>query len=218
MSFQGLSALVTSQTARDTAGADQGLYMVGVNPTPGTGIVSTAAPTALVETTPWLIFYNPSTTLSAYLMYLRVLDTAASTGGTGINFTHSLDTGNRWSSGGTALVSANVNIGNSVSQNKSVMQINVGALTATAKTNGQRNLGNIQFRSVIDQTGDKYEWQYGEGATGSVNPTDGTAKGHYVIGVPPVVVGPGSSYLINLWKASMSAAITTEFEMAWVER
>lgn len=217
MSLLGPSnALVGILTARDTALGDAGNYFTAVNPTPGTGIASAAAPTTLVETTPVLVIYNGSQNLNIDLVAIRLLDTAHSTGGTGINFTHSLDNGNRYSSGGTALTINNVN---SASTNTSLAVINFGAVTATAKSSKQRNLGNLMFRpTVIDATGDKYEIQYGEGATGSVNPVDGTAASHLVIGVPPVIIAPGWSYLINLWKASMSAAVSFEVEIDYVEK
>lgn len=215
MAFQGTSTLVTSQTARDTSSSDQGFQFVGVNPTPGTGIASAAAPTTLVETTPYLVIYNGGL-VNISLLYLRLLNTAKSTGGTGINFTHSLDSGNRFSSGGTSLTLNNVNFGSS---NKSAAVMTAGAVTATAKSSLQRNLGNVMFRpTVIDQTGDKYEFQYGEGASGSASPVDGTTVMHLVVGVPSVIINPGNSYLINLWKTSMSGAVSFEIEVAWVEK
>lgn len=215
MAFAGSNAIVAALTARDTESSDLGQYFVAVNPTPGTGIASAAAPTTLVETTPLLTIFNNGNA-TVYLMYLRLTITAGSTGGTAVNYTHSLDSGNRYSSGGTALTISNVNGGNT---NGSNAVLTYGAVTATAKSSKQRNLGNLIIRpSVIDQTGDKYEIQYGEGSSGSVTPFNGTNPGYFVVPAPPVVIQPQWTYLVNLWKTSMSAAQSAEVEIAYVEK
>lgn len=204
---------------RDHAVADSGNYFIGVNPTPGTGIASNAAPTALVETTPLFICYNGNTgtSINIYPIFLRFKDTAASTGGTGINFTHSLDNANRLSSGGTALTLNAVNPG---AKTKSNATVTVGALTASGKTSSQIPLGNLMFRpTVIDQAGDQYEIQYGSpDGIGTGVDTAGTTILHLVKAVAPIVIPPGWSYLVNIWKASMSAAVSFEVEFGFVEK
>src|SRR5947209_6342783 len=122
---------------RDTALADSGNYYVATTPTMGTGII-TGNPTAYVETTPAFVLYNPGP-LTVYPMFLRLSSTVVGGGAVTKNFTHSIDVGNRYSSGGTALVIKNTN---PLSSNTSKASATIGAITATAASSQRANLGN----------------------------------------------------------------------------
>lgn len=217
MSFTGSNVIVTPQTARDHELADSGYSFISVNPTPGTGIVSASAPTSFSQTTPYLVIYNGGSTASIYLAYIRLLDTSVSTGGTGIQFTQGIDPSiNRYSSGGTALVTQNTNAN---STNTSGAVIHAGAVTAAAASASVRNLGNSQFRPVIDVAGDIYEFQYGQAApTANGHEMGSTGVGHFILNFPAVVINPNSSYYLNLWKASMSGGVTFEVHVGWYEK
>src|SRR6266478_3082274 len=106
---QALSVLPV--TGRDLALADSANYYVATTPTPGTGII-TGTPVTLVETTPALVVFNAGL-LNVYLHYLRIGVTVASTGDvTNMNFSHSVDQGNRMgtATNGTQLTINNTNI------------------------------------------------------------------------------------------------------------
>src|ERR1700687_962559 len=123
MSLGSPSALsVLGVTGRDIALADSANYYVAVTPTPGTGIV-TGNPTTLVSTTPALVVFNGGL-LNVYLLYLRISSTVVGGGAATKNFTHVVDQGNRFSSGGTQLTVNNTNI---MSNTKSSVQATWGA-------------------------------------------------------------------------------------------
>src|SRR6266436_5883698 len=92
---------ILSVTSRDLALADSANYYVAVTPTPATGVV-TGNPTALVSTTPALVVFNGGL-LNVYLIYLKLSSTVVGGGAAFHNYTHTVDQGNRFTSGGTAL-------------------------------------------------------------------------------------------------------------------
>ncbi len=130
MSLAGTSTQVAPVTSRDTQASDLGYYFSAITPTPGTGIIGHAINTTFVETKPMFLLYNGGNA-NIYPMFLKLTNTAVSVGNTMTQFTVTLDQGNRFSSGGTALLVANNNIN---SGNQSGAQITVGAVTATAAT------------------------------------------------------------------------------------
>jgi len=203
---------------RDIQAADEGNFYVAVNPTAATGIISGTGITAFTETTPYFVVYNGSATKSIYPVYLRLSETVVSAGGTQLNFTHTIDQGNRFSSGGTALSVANTNMG---SATKSVATVVAGAVTASAASQNRRLLGNFRFRiGVIDVAGDQYEINYGGPLQpGSGLAMNGTVPSQYVKNVGPVVIGPNSSYVLVVWQpSSFTQGVTFEVEFGYIEK
>jgi hypothetical protein len=204
---------VVPVTGRDTALADSTNYYLMTTPTSGTGIISNAGTTA-VATTPSLVLFNAGT-LNVYLMYLRLSSTVVGGGAATKNFTFYLDQGNRYVSGGTALVSKNTNMNSNAA---SALTGVTGAITASAATAGQRQLQNDWFRvALADVVGDVYEWQYGSPAPGSSSSQVATVS-TFVRATAPVVIQPQNCYLLNIWSATFTQGITFEVQIGYAEK
>lgn len=194
--------------------SDEGSYYTARDATPGTGKISGVV-TTFVETTPYLIIYNGSTSLSIYPQFIRFHVTVVSTNSTRVQFTTAIDTGNRFSSGGAALTLQNTNMN---SPNASQAVINTGVLVATTATANRRVLDHVNFRGSIDVVEDSYELVFG--------PNDGPGNGGSRVATvadlskqhSPVVIGPGQSFLLYEWSTSQSVGITMETTIGYVER
>ena len=215
----GTGALVTlGVTSRDTAMADSANYYTATTPTPGTGIISGTA-TTLVQTTPLLVVFNGGL-LNVYLLYLRLSTTAASTGDvTTMNFTHSVDQGNRYgaATAGTQLVTNNTNI---MANAKSSVQATYGAITGAAGASANaRTLGNDWFRvALINIIGDVYEWQYGAPMGVGVGSTPATVC-NFVRSAPAICLQPQSSYVLNVFCATtFTTGFTAEVQLGYCEK
>lgn len=219
MSLQGTSTLVTSLAgARDTAVADVGAFFVGVTPTPGTGIVSSANVNAFTETTPYLVLYN-SGNLVIYPAHLRLHTTVVgATNSVAQNWTNTIDIGNRLSSGGTALTIANTNMN---SANKSGAIITVGAVTATAATGSRRVVGHQAVKFVnVETVHDCLQFNWG--GSQQVDPAslinNAATISHTTVNFAPVVIGPGQSMVLVRWGASFTTGVTYEVEFGYIEK
>ncbi len=199
-------------TSRDLALADSANYYVAITPTGGAGII-TGNPTALVQTTPALIVFNAGL-LNVYLLYLKLSSTVVGGGASIHNFTHSVDQGNRLSSGGTQLTVNNTNI---MSNTKSSVQATFGALTAGAATANARNLGNDFFRSGADVVGDVYEFQYGAPFGAGVGSQVATVA-NFVKATSAICLQPQSCYILNIWAGTFTQGITYEVQLAFAEK
>src|SRR6266853_934272 len=127
--------------------ADEGSYFVTNNAQ--TAIVPTYA-TAFSATTPFITIYNNST-LRAYLDYLALVNVVAGTCSTAIGYTAlaiAVDTGNRYSSGGTNLTANIVNCGASAIGNPG-LTIFCGAITATAAVAARNIVGVRNIRPGV---------------------------------------------------------------------
>lgn len=201
---------------------DEGSYFLARNPTPGTGLATIAAPTALDDTKPFILLKNEyATTLSPsrriYLDYLKLICTAAGTAGASINVSVKIDAAgvDRYTSGGSAITPVNPNMDSSA---VSSLRVHAGALVTTA-ANGARLLYHQQMRTVIPVVGDTYLFNFGQnqGAVGSMIAA-GTAIAMQAFQMGPVVLGPGQFSTIHVWLPSQSAASSYEFELGYWER
>lgn len=206
------SVSTLSVTNRDLALADSANYYVATTPTPGTGIV-TGNPTALVQTTPALVVFNGGL-LNIYLIYLKLSETVVGGGAAVKNFTHSVDQGNRFSSGATQLT---VNNTNPLANAKSSAQVTWGAVTALGATANARTLCNNWFRSGTDVVGDVYEFHYGAPLGTAIGSQVATVA-HFARCSPPVVLQPQSSYVLNIWSGTFTQGITMEVQLAFAEK
>lgn len=204
-----------------TALADEGSYFVATNATLSTPISGTAAPTAFSATVALLSLYNSLTASSSpskriYLDWLQLEVRAAGTNGTNFLFAQSIDAGNRFSSGGTAVTPVNPNMDSAAA---SIATLNVGALTATAASAAVRRVKHGQIRSVIKVIGDVFLFTFGPGTPSVPGMVlEGTAQAFIPIQCPPVVLGPNQTFLLHEIAASQSVAATYEFSMGWWER
>jgi hypothetical protein len=193
--------------------ADEGSYFLAQNPTPGTGIIGPVA-TTFVETTPLLVVYNGGQN-RVYPQFLRLHVTAAGASDTRVQFTHVVDSGNRYSSGGSTLTVNNVNMDSVVT---SQVVAKFGALTATAASATRRLLGTTVFRGTIGIVEDAYEFVYGA--------ADGSGMGGSRVAtvvdmarlVAPVVIGPGQSYVLHDWAGGIGTGRTYAVELGFIER
>jgi hypothetical protein len=205
-------------TGRDIGLGDSANYYVATTPTMGTGII-TGTPTSLVETTPALVVFNGGL-LNVYLLYLRLSVTVASTGNvTNTNFSHSIDQGNRLggATNGTTLTINNTNI---MSNNKSSVNAQWGAITGAAgKSANARIIGNDWFRvALIPIVGDIYEFQYGAASGTGVGSTPATVC-NFIKSCPAVVLQPQSSYVLNIWATTtFTTGITCEVQLGFAEK
>lgn len=219
-SIQGSTAtlpLVTPLTGGDLGLSDNGVFYTAVSPTPGTGIIGPVS-TTWDETKAILTIYNGGN-LNISPKFLRLHCTVIGTTGTGVRFTQAIDAGNRFSSGGTALVLNNTNM---ASQNRSAAQINFGALTTTAASPQRRLLSNKLFKSdgieVINET---YQLSWASAAqledpASLINNT--TTLAHTTYAFAPVTIGPGHSLVLHQWRAAITVGITFEVEFGYVEK
>ena len=220
MSFAAsTNSIVSPLTSRDTQLADQGQYFVALTPTVGTGIISGASVQAFTETTPYLVIFNSSATVSIYPMYVRThLTVVGATASIAENWTWTLDTGNRLSSGGTALTIANTNMNSTTA---TVAVATVGAITATAATGVRRIIANCVGKdTVIEVVHDTVTFNFGGGyqlpKSPIVSNTTTPTYAHFNLG--PVVIGPGQSLVMVRWAGAQTTGSTNEFECGWVEK
>jgi hypothetical protein len=199
--------------------ADEGSYWVAHN-VPGTPIIDTAALTAFAATTPTMVLVNNNPAGSGINIYptrIKVQVAAAGTSGTNWLNQWIVDTGNRYTSGGTQLTAANPNL--SVLATKTGALVYFGAITAPA-ANAPRIIAASEMRTVIKVIGDEYTFEFGGSAPSSVGmPTDGTLQLHRTMQLPPVVLAPQQSLLWYEYAASQGTAASFDYIQAeWVER
>lgn len=197
--------------------AQQGAYFTATNATLGTAITGTAAPTAFSATVALMSLYNSAAAggKDIVLDYLHLQPKAAGTNGTNFLYAMSGDRINRYSSGGTAVTPVNPNM---LSDATSLATLNVGALTAAAAGTSVRRLAHGQLRTVIKVIGDSYLFTFGDTSQKLAGiPLEGTTQAALVIPCPPVIIGPGCSWLFHEIAASQSVAATWEFSMGWWE-
>lgn len=198
---------------------DEGSQFVAINPTAGTGILGHPAPTTFDETKPYLNLYNGNTAGGAriYIQRILLVETAVSVGDTRVQMNFSIDNINRYTSGGTALVLANTNMG---SVTGSGLTAFAGATVAPAASANRRLLGNYVIKGAnIDVVWDQYEFIFGStgGSSGGLlTPT--TTATQFTRYMPAVAIDPGQSFLMVQWAASMSTGPTYEVLIDYYER
>lgn len=211
-----LGAFVSPVTSKELFLAAEGSYFTACSPTPGTGVIGHAAPTSFDEAKPYLVVYNGST-LNLYPQFLQLNETVASVGGTMVQLTQTIDIGNRYSSGGTAMTVNNTNMASSNSA--SAVLCYQGAVVGTAASGSRRLLGNTVFRSgVIDIIRDQYQlvWGAPDGTATTASRVATVAEFSRVC--PPVCIGPGHSLLLTQWAAAQSTGPTWEALFGFVLR
>ena len=218
MSLQGTSTLITSLAGgREQALAEQGGYYTAITPTPGTGIIHGVVNT-LVETTPVLVVYNGGL-LNVFPTYLRMHCTVISTTASAAhNWTNTIDTGNRYTSGGTALT---INNNNMASAATSGVIATYGAVTASAATGARRVLSHGQSKFVtVETVHDTVTLNWGNSDSSYLPPLINNAASltHVTINHGPCMIGPGQSMVLIHWSASTTVAPTFEAEFGFIAK
>ena len=171
-----------------------------------------------VETTPVLVVYN-SGLLNIFPVYLRMHCTVISTTASAVhNWTNTLDTGNRYSSAGTALT---INNNNMASAASSGAVITYGAVVATAATTARRIIGHGQSKFVtVETVHDTVTINWGN-PNAEYNPgliNNAASLAHVSINWGPCMIGPGQSMVLNHWSASTTVAPTFEAEFGFIAK
>ncbi len=201
---------------RDLWTAAEASRFGAVNPTAGTGILGHAAPTTFDETKAFLYIFNAGSK-TIYPVSVRLVDTVVSIGGTRIQFNQTLDLGNKFSSGGTALT---VNNTNGASTTTTGATITAGAVVLTAATSRRKLLGNQVIKGAnIDVVWDQIEFMFGTtggSQGGMLTPT--TVAQWYTVPCPAVGISPGWGWALYQWAASQSTGPTYEVIVDFIER
>lgn len=197
---------------------DEGSYWTAHN-VPGTPIIDKAASTAFVATTPALVLFNSNPVGGKSIYPTRFALQVSAAGASGTNWLSQwlVDTGNRYTSGGTALTIANPN--QNVGNTATAAVVNFGAITAPA-ANASRIIAAHEMRTVIKVVGDQYVFEFGNSVGNSVGmPLDGTLQLSRTVQLPPVVLHPQESLLWYEYGASQGTAASFDYlDLEWVER
>ena len=199
--------------------ADEGGYFVARNATPGTGQAGHAAPTTHDTAKPFVMLQNGAEAggMRVYLDYLKLLVTAAGTAGTLNYATHTVDKNRTPGTGGVALTVVNVN---QQSTRSTVLSSALAGPIVPGESNSAvaRIVAHQRARTVIPVVGDVLLFNFGGAAVPSGAVMAGTTELERVIHCPPIVLGPGDSYHLVLWRASQSAAASYEVECGFWQR
>ena len=199
--------------------ADEGSYFLARNATPGTAQAGHAAPTTHDTAKPFILLKNGAEDggRRVYLDYLKLLVTAAGTAGTVNYATHTVDKARTPGTGGVALTVVNVNL---QSTRSTVLSSALAGPIVPGESNSAeaRIVAHQRARTVIPVVGDVLLFNFGGAAVPSGAVMAGTTELERIIQCPPIVIGPGDSYHLVLWRASQSAAASYECEIGLWER
>lgn len=204
---------------------EEGSVFVAQTATPGTGItISPATGTTFSDTQATVGIQNADTVPSlnnsgrdVIPLWVKLIITAAGTAGTDDHFASRLDSALRLS-GGTQLVAKNVNP--SYAAGDDCAQVFV-LPTVAAATGNVRNVGRAEGRKAAAPAyvvGDVVTFLFGsveQVQAQAITPT--TAIG-LVLPLPPVVIPPGWSWVLNEWMTARTAAQSAEVEIGYVVR
>lgn len=196
--------------------ADEGSYFIAQNPTVGTAISGIVAADGAEGLENLFYIENTSATKRIYLDYLRLIPTAAGASGTTTRFVSAIHSAARYTSGGTAITPQNASPS---SGEGTVATVYFGALVTTAPAgitvmdHGALRLG------VIKVVGDIYLFDFGGDKLDMPSVvTSGTAQAFVPWRHPPVVLGQGECFTLEVYGASQNGAADFEFQARWWER
>ena len=213
--------------------ADEGSYFSTRTPTVGTGQATTANASAYSATTPFILIQNanPVGGKNIYLDTIKLLVTAAGNPTT-LLYATSIDTipvfnglGASAAGGNNTGVATNIlsgpNTVNSIGSVASQAMIWAGTVAALAASvcPNRHVLSNGPLRTAAPVVNDQYIFNFG-GVDMSLDGVlvSGSAIAQRSIPHPPVCIGPQGSFMLTLWGAGMSSAVSCEIEIGHVER
>ncbi len=195
--------------------ADEGSYFV-TNTALGTPVIGPVDAADTPTATKGLMSIYNSGSNKIYPQFLRLYVTTVGVTGTRANYSFGLDPlTNRYVSGGTALVSKNVN---SASTNTSGASIVFGALTLAAAGTNYRQLPKYQPRGTIEVVEDCYEFNFGGHGGGTISSSRVATVAEISMTVHPIVLGPGDCLILQQYRASIGTGITFEAVLGYIER
>lgn len=199
--------------------ADEGSYFVANNTTPLTAIAGIAAANGIDDTEQYFFLRNTNSDKRIYLDYLMMQVSAVGTNGTNTTYVMKADKNaqSRYTSGGSAITPANVNLAES---NSAGVELYAGAVVTAAASADQRTIASGQLRSVIKVAGDQYLFDFGgdPASPSQYSTTIGTAIAHIRVPCPPVVLGPGDCWTFQINAASQTVAASFTFRLGFWER
>lgn len=201
--------------------ADEGSYFTANNGS--TGVATAAAPTAYSDTAPLFNIYNKANPADPnakriYLDYLRLLCTAGGTAGVSMQLQAKLDNRNNYSSAGTLLTPVSPNGDLSPA---SIADIRFLPTNVAVSVNSRTVIGHVALcpsLSAVFPTNTSLGVSFGavDGWCEAVSLS--TTSILSMIGVPPIVIGPGQGLTIAFQITSQSAASSWAPEISWWEK
>lgn len=202
--------------------ADEGSYFVANNS--GTGVATTATPTAFSDTAPLFTINNVDAAQNAankriYLDWIRLTETAAGTAGVDLRLRSILDY--TVPSAGTLLTSVNVNT--DVPKSASIAQARI-LPTGIAQTGNSRVIVGTHV-AIPTQTAPLTALSEVFITFGGVDQTSAIYSAAASTNVlkffyawPPHIIGPGACWMLEFLITSQSAASSWTVEAGWWER
>lgn len=199
--------------------AEEGSLFIAQTPTPGTGVVLTAAAgTTFADTQAIFGLNNLDNALDVIPLWLKMVITAAGTGGTDDHYAGRLDKAVGISGGSAQLIgkAANPIYGSDAAAN-----IFCGAPTVAAATALRYYLGRAEGRKAGAPAyivGDAVTILFGAPEQIQAQAiTPGTSIG-LVLHMPATVIPPGWCWALNEWMTARSVAQSAEVEFGYVVR
>lgn len=189
--------------------------------TPMTGIAQ-AITTSFSATAVPLVMVNGSATVRVVPQYIKLVCTATGASSTSSLYAISIDSANRYSSGGTDLSTFVFNANSALGPASAVSVIRFGTVTAAAAGGGTRYIANGSIKvqaSPCWAIGDTVLFVFGEISSVSAQPMSGTTPIKLVFDLPPVVLGgQDDSLILHLWNvANATTAPSWAPEIGWLE-
>lgn len=208
---------------------DEGGYFIANNAQ--TGIASPVG-TSFAATAAMMIITNTDTERNSgkriYLDYLALVTTAAgsfASAGVNLQAVVTIDTGTRYSSGGTNLTANIINPNMDAPARTSVANVYFGALTATAATSSARTVCGLRIlrpvvsATVADVVGELKLLNFG-GVEAAMNGSITVAVANQIPHpMPAIVIGPQQTALVHfIMNGTTPAAASYAPEIGWFER
>jgi hypothetical protein len=186
-----------------------GKYLTALNPTPGTGIAQTVIAAFSATDAVLSIFNSESTTVNPgqsrnlYLESIRLIPTVIPASATRSEALLTVDTKDRFSSGGSVLTPVNPNsviaaddrLNNGAAQ---LARVNFGALVLNAESSDVRRFARFQQRTAIPVVFEEYTISFNApGYSSSV--LSGSTADRRGVRVGPCLVAPGHTFVFHLW-------------------
>lgn len=189
--------------------AEEGSYFTAKNPAAGTGLATIAALTTLADVSPFALVKSGATK-PVRLDFMRLVCTAAGTGGTELRFAVRTDATKADPTGGTALARVNVNQGSTAAADATMF---AGALAAVAASGTMREPMAVLLKSAIPAVGDTFLIKFGCADMGV-----GSSAGTVYIGAPPIIIGASQLAAFHIWLPGQALASSFEITLGFWER
>lgn len=188
---------------------------------------ATLAPTKaffLMQTAPQSASYGKH--LAVIPLYIKLVCTAAGTGGTNLRGLVVADGGARFSSGGTGLSFANYHTTQPAYQSPTLLvdltRLFAGDITLASEI-APNYCGELLLKNAIPAVGDIFYIMFGIPGMLNITPvTIGGSANVYVQHVAPIALGTGTatghSLVLHLWEQAQSVGGSFQLEVAWIER